>query len=243
MGLERLLCIFIALVWRAYHMQRSYAFLGVIQVLFVSVLLISNIAASKMTSFLGFTFDGGTLLFPLSYIFGDILTEVYGYKQSRSVIWLGFVAALGMALLLYVVGLLPPAPDWSNQAAYEAILGVTPRIVCASVIAYVCGEFMNSFILAKMKIATGGKWLWTRTIGSTIVGELVDSALFVTIAFAGLFPFGVLITIILSNYIFKTLVEVAFTPLTYAIIGFLKKKEHEDYFDYGTDFNPLPHLK
>jgi len=205
----------------------------------VSVLLISNVASSKIVDFGWFTFDGGTLLFPLSYIFGDILTEVYGYKNSRGVIWLGFFCTFVMALVFIIVGKLPPAPGWNNQAAYDAILGLTPRIVAASLIAYFCGEFSNSFVLAKMKIFTKGRWLWTRTIGSTVVGELVDSALFIVIAFLGVLPNALLVTLIISNYIFKTLVEVVFTPVTYKVVAFLKKNEREDYYDYDTDFNPF----
>lgn len=220
-------------------MQRSYRYLGTLSVFFVSVLLISNVASSKIVDFGWFTFDGGTLLFPLSYIFGDILTEVYGYKNSRGVIWLGFFCTFVMALVFIIVGKLPAAPGWDNQAAYNAILGLTPRIVAASLIAYFCGEFSNSFVLAKMKILTKGKWLWTRTIGSTVVGELVDSALFIVIAFLGVLPNALLLTLIVSNYIFKTLVEIVFTPVTYKVVGFLKKNEREDYYDYDTDFNPF----
>jgi len=220
-------------------MEKSYKYLSAISVFFVSVLLISNIASSKIVDLHWFTFDGGTLLFPLSYIFGDILTEVYGYKKSRQVIWLGFFAAIIMSLVLIIVGKLPSAADWENQAAYDKILGLTPRIVVASLIAYFCGEFSNSFILAKMKIATKGRWLWTRTIGSTIVGEFFDSLIFVLIAFGGLLSTPLLITVIFSNYIFKTLVEILFTPLTYKIINFLKKNEAEDFYDYNTNFNPF----
>ena len=220
-------------------MEKNYGYLAVISVLFVSVLLISNVASTKIVDFGWFTFDGGTLLFPLSYIFGDILTEVYGYKRSRGVIWLGFLSALVMSLVFMAVGALPAASDWGNQEAYDAILGQTPRIVLASLIAYLAGEFSNSFILAKMKIMTAGKHLWARTIGSTVVGELIDSTLFILIAFAGILPASLLLTLIVSNYIFKTLIEVAFTPLTYKIVNFLKKKEGEDYYDTGTNFNPF----
>jgi len=220
-------------------MEKNYRYLGSISVFFVSVLLISNIASTKIVDFGWFTFDGGTLLFPLSYIFGDILTEIYGYKRSRRVIWLGFFSALMMSIVLMVVGALPAAADWHNQAAYDAILGLTPRIVLASLIAFLSGEFSNSFILAKMKIWTKGKMLWTRTIGSTIVGELVDSAFFIVIAFAGVLPNDLLVTLIISNYIFKTAVEVVFTPLTYWVVSFLKKNEREDYYDVNTNFNPF----
>jgi uncharacterized integral membrane protein (TIGR00697 family) len=220
-------------------MQKNYKYLGTISVFFVSVLLISNVASTKIVDLKWFVFDGGTLLFPLSYIFGDILTEVYGYKNSRSVIWMGFFMALLMSIIFIVVGKLPAASGWNNQTAYDAILGLTPRIVCASLIAYFFGEFSNSFILAKMKILTKGKWLWTRTIGSTVVGELVDSALFIMIAFFGILPGSLLLTLIISNYLFKTAVEILFTPITYKVIKFLKIKESEDYYDVDTNFNPF----
>ena len=220
-------------------MQKNYKYLGAISVFFVSVLLISNVASTKIVDLKWFTFDGGTLLFPLSYIFGDILTEVYGYKKSRGVIWLGFFMALLMSIVFIIVGKLPAAVDWNNQAAYDAILGLTPRIVGASLIAYFFGEFSNSFVLAKMKILTKGKWLWTRTIGSTLVGELVDSTLFILIAFVGVLPNSLLVTLIISNYIFKTGLEILFTPATYRVVKFLKTKEGEDYYDRDTNFNPF----
>ena len=220
-------------------MQRNYKYLSTISVLFVSVLLISNIASTKIVDLKWFVFDGGTLLFPLSYIFDDILTEVYGYKESRKTIWLGFFSALMMSIIFIIVDKLPPATGWNNQAAFDAILGLTPRIVCASLIAYFFGEFSNSFVLAKMKILTKGKWLWTRTIGSTVVGELVDSTIFILIAFFGILPNSLLFTLIVSNYLFKTAVEVLFTPITYKVVSFLKRKENEDYYDINTDFNPF----
>ena len=221
------------------YMNKNYKYLSTISVFFVSVLLISNVASTKIVDFKWFTFDGGTLLFPLSYIFGDVLTEVYGYKRSRIVIWLGFFSALMMSLIFIIVGKLPSAPGWNNQVAYDVILGLTPRIVLASLIAYTVGEFSNSYVLAKMKIWTKGKWLWTRTIGSTIIGELLDSVLFILIAFYGILPSSLLLTLIISNYIFKTGVEVLFTPLTYKVINFLKKKENEDYYDVDTNFSPF----
>jgi uncharacterized integral membrane protein (TIGR00697 family) len=207
--------------------------------LFVAVVLISNVASSKILVLGPFTFDGGTILFPISYIFGDILTEVYGYQQSRRVIWTGFGCALLMSLTFAVVGALPPAPGWEGQAAYLAILGQTPRIVIASLVAYFSGEFSNSFTLAKMKLLTQGRWLWTRTIGSTIVGEGVDTLLFVTIAFAGTLPMSLLVSVIISNYVFKTGFEAIATPFTYQVVSFLKHSEREDYFDYDTNFNPF----
>ncbi|MCC6323336.1 queuosine precursor transporter [Candidatus Nomurabacteria bacterium] len=218
---------------------KNFKYLGTIGVFFVAVLLISNVVSTKIIDFGWFTFDGGTLLFPLSYIFGDILTEVYGYKRARGVIWLGFFCALLMSIVFIVVGKLPAASDWGNQAAYDAILGFTPRIVLASLVAYLAGSFSNSMILAKMKIWTKGKMLWARTVGSTIVGELVDSTLFILIAFWGILPGSLLMTLIMSNYIFKTLVEIIFTPATYRMIRMLKKEEDYDHYDHETNFNPF----
>ncbi|HDN79140.1 MAG: VUT family protein [Chloroflexi bacterium] len=220
-------------------MRRSYRYFDIIMALFVAVLLISNIASSKILLLGPFTFDGGTILFPISYIFGDILTEVYGYRRSRRVIWMGFFCAALMAVTLSIVGKLPPAPGWEGQKAYEMILGMTPRIVLGSLIAYWAGEFSNSYTLAKMKIITKGRWLWTRTIGSTLVGEGVDTLLFCTIAFAGVLPWGLLSSVIISNYVFKCGLEAAMTPVTYQIVNSLKRAEQEDYYDYETDFNPF----
>ncbi|HIK54569.1 MAG TPA: queuosine precursor transporter [Synechococcales cyanobacterium M55_K2018_004] len=220
-------------------MPKAYKHLDTITGFFVAVLLISNIASTKILNLGPFTFDGGTILFPLSYIFGDILTEVYGYARSRKVIWIGFLSAALMSVTFAVVGALPPAEGWNHQAAYEAILGQAPRIVFASLIAYFAGEFSNSFTLAKMKIVTNGRHLWMRTIGSTLVGQWVDTALFVAIAFAGTLPNSLLWTLVVSNYIFKCGVEALFTPITYWVTGWLKQQEHEDYYDRDTDFNPF----
>jgi queuosine precursor transporter len=217
----------------------AYRYFDLIMALFVSVLIISNIASSKIVDVGPFTFDGGTLLFPISYIFGDILTEVYGYRRSRRVIWAGFGAAALMAGVLALVGALPPAEGWEHQDAYEAILGTTPRIVLGSLIAYFAGEFSNSYVLAKMKIWTQGRWLWTRTIGSTLVGEGVDTLLFVLIAFGGTLPWRLFWSILASNYVFKVGLEAAMTPITYRITNFLKRSENEDVYDIGTDFNPF----
>ncbi len=220
-------------------MEKNYKYLGAISVFFVSVLLISNVASTKIVDLNWFVFDGGTLLFPIAYIFGDILTEVYGYRRAKGVIWLGFSMALLMSVVFMIVGALPPASDWGNQEAYNAILGLTPRIVFASLVAYLAGSFLNSFIMAKMKIYTQGRMLWARTIGSTLVGELIDSTLFILIAFTGILPMSLLITLIISNYLFKSAVEILFTPVTYKVVKFLKQKESEDYYDTDTDFNPL----
>ena len=217
----------------------TFKFYTAISVFFVSILLISNVASTKLVSFFGLTLDGGTILFPLSYIFADILTEVYGFRRSRSVIWLGFFSALVMSLVFIIVGALPAAPEWGNQAAYDAILGLTPFIVIGSLVAYFCGEFSNSYLLAKMKIWMHGKHLWARTIGSTLVGQLVDSSLFVIIAFGMMLPGSVLIALIVSNYVFKVAVEVLFTPVTYAAMRFLKESEGVDVYDVDTNFNPF----
>lgn len=220
-------------------MNKSFKHLDTITALFVTVLLISNVASTKIVAFGPFTFDGGTILFPLSYIFGDILTEVYGYARSRKVIWIGFIAALLMSLTFIIVGALPPAADWPNQEAYNKILGLTPRIVIASLIAYFAGEFSNSFTLAKLKLITNGQRLWLRTIGSTLIGQVVDTALFILIAFTGVVPNSLLWTLIVSNYLFKCGVEILFTPVTYAVTGWLKQQEREDYYDRNTNFNPF----
>ena len=219
--------------------NKSLLYIDIITALFVAVLLISNIVSTKILKLGPFTFDGGTILFPLSYIFGDILTEVYGYKRARRVIWLGFFSALLMSAVVIIVGKLAPAADWPFQEDYMNILGLTPRIVIASLVAFFAGSFSNSFTLAKMKIWTKGKWLWTRTIGSTIIGEGIDTVLFVLIAFAGVFSWPLVVSVIISNYIFKVLVEVLITPITYKVVNFLKKKEGVDVYDKETKFNPF----
>lgn len=217
----------------------SYRYFDVLVAFFVAVLLISNIASTKILTFWGFTFDGGTLLFPLSYIFGDILTEVYGFRRSRRVIWLGFISALLMALILFIVQKLPPSPSWPNQQAFESLIGFVPRIVIASLIAYFIGGFSNSITLSLLKIKTKGKFLWLRTIFSTIIGEGIDTIAFCMIAFYGTIPGNVLWTIIISNYIFKCSIEILLTPLTYKIVGFLKRKEKVDVYDFGERYNPF----
>ncbi|MFA6391421.1 MAG: queuosine precursor transporter [Patescibacteria group bacterium] len=219
--------------------DKRYKHLGTISVLFVSVLLISNIVSTKIIDLGFFSFDGGTLIFPLSYIFGDILTEVYGFRQSRKVIWLGFICALLMSVTIILIGKLPADPNWTNQNAYDVILGLTPRLVIASLIAYFAGEFSNAIILAKLKIRTKGRWLWSRTIASTVIGQLIDSLLFIVIAFSGILPKELLISLIISNYVFKLAFEIVLTPATYKVVNYLKKSEQEDYYDINTKFNPL----
>jgi uncharacterized integral membrane protein (TIGR00697 family) len=218
---------------------RQFRYFDILVALFVAVLLISNIASTKILTLWKFTFDGGTLLFPLSYIFGDILTEVYGYKRSRRIIWLGFISALLMSLVFYIVQILPAATDWPNQQAFEQILGFLPRIVIASLLAYFAGEFTNSVTLSRLKIITAGRYLWMRTIGSTLLGQGIDTLIFCLVAFYGVLPGNILWAVIVSNYIFKCSIEILFTPLTYGIVGFLKKKENLDTFDHGVRYNPF----
>jgi queuosine precursor transporter len=220
-------------------MEKSPKYLIYIAGLFVAVLLISNTVSTKILDLGPLQFDGGTILFPLAYIFGDVLTEVYGYKKTRKIIWLGFGSILLMSVVYGVVGMLPPAQGWNNNDAYMQILGIVPRIALASMIAYFAGEFSNSYVLAKMKVWTKGKWLWTRTIGSTIVGEGIDTALFVLIAFYGVLPNSLLVAVLISNYVFKVGIEVLFTPVTYKVVGWLKKKEGIDVYDRKTKFNPF----
>ncbi len=233
-------------------MTRAYRYYDLIMAAFVAVLLISNIASSaKIIDWgvsiagLPLAFDAGTLLFPISYIFGDILTEVYGYARGRRVIWAGFTLAALMGLTFWAVARLPGEANWqasAGQAAYNAILGGVSNggILVASLAAYFAGEFSNSFVLAKLKIATQGRYLWLRTIGSTLVGEGVDSTIFVLIASAfGVFPWAAALSIIVANYVFKVAIEVIFTPVTYRIVNALKRAEGVDYYDRNTDFNPF----
>lgn len=219
--------------------NNHFKYYDIITGLFVSVLIISNIASAKVARIGIFNFDGGTILFPISYIFGDILTEVYGYTKSRRIIWTGFFCLILMALTLAAVQYLPAAKDWTNQQAYETILGFMPRLVIASITAYWLGEFTNSFVLAKMKIWTGGKHLWARTIGSTIFGEGVDSLVFGLIAFYGTMPFFAVANLMGTIYVFKVLFEAFATPLTYKIVSFLKREESTDVYDKNTNFNPF----
>ncbi len=222
--------------------MKRYKYLDLITVVFVVVLLLSNLVANnKISQIKNFTFGSGIIFFPLSYLIGDILTEVYGYSKSRRVIWIGFGAMVLSIIAIQVILLLPPANGWNNQSAYETVFSNVPRTVIASMIAFWAGEFSNSFTLAKMKILTKGKSLWTRTIGSTVIGEAVDTLIFYPLAFAGLvsFPWHLIFKVMVANYLLKVLWEVIATPITYKIVSFLKKKEHEDFYDYKTDFNPF----
>jgi len=211
----------------------------VIAALFVTCLITANIIIAKQISIGGIILPAAIIIFPLSYIIGDVLTEVYGYQQARRVIWLGFLCNLITVVAIWIAQKLPPAPVFEAQAAYERILGSTPRFLLASFVAYLAGEFTNSFVLAKMKIITKGRWLWTRTIGSTLVGQGVDTVVVLVIAFVGVLPLSVLGIMVLSHWLAKSVYEVIATPLTYVVVGYLKRKEGVDVYDYGVDFNPL----
>ena len=229
------------------HAPRQYRYYEFVMAAFVTVLICANLIGPAKISqvelpVLGtLVFGAGVLFFPISYVFGDILTEVYGYARARRVIWAGFAGLAFASFMAYVVVALPPAPFWKNQQAYEIAFGQAWRVAGASMIAYFCGEFVNSYVLARMKIATAGKWLWTRTIGSTIVGEAVDSALFYPLAFygTGIIPNDRLIQVMLFQFVAKVAVEVVFTPVTYKVVAALKRAEHEDYYDRHTDFSPF----
>jgi len=207
--------------------------------LFVTCLLTANTIAAKLVVVAGVTLTAAIVIFPLSYVLGDVLTEVWGYAAARRVIWLGFACNLVMVVAIWAGGALPAAPFGAPQAAYDQVLGQTPRILGASFVAYLFGEFANAFVLAKLKIATHGRWLWLRTIGSTVVGQALDSAIFVTLAFAGTLPSRDLAGIAVGQWIAKVLYEAAGTPLVYAVVGWLKARERVDAFDVQTDFNPL----
>jgi len=230
--------------------RRAYRYYDLIMALFVTVLLISNLLSSAkivdLKTSLGpiaLAFDAGTLVFPISYIFGDVLTEVYGYRRSRRVIWAGFGANALLAFLVWLAGVLPGESEWmdyAGQDAYDAILGGISGLIVASLVAYFLGEFSNSYVLAKMKVWTGGRLLWVRTIGSTLVGQAVDTTVFMLIATAlGVFPPEILLSLIVTNYILKVGFEALLTPLTYRVVNALKAAENEDYFDRQTDFNPF----
>lgn len=211
----------------------------VVVAFFVTCLLTANILAVKLISLFGWLLPAGVILFPLSYLFGDVLTEVYGYSAARFVIWLGFLCNLLMVVAIFLAGIAPAAPVWHDQAAYNAILGFTPRALFASFVAYLIGEFANSFILAKMKIATKGRWLWTRTVGSTLVGEGLDTVIFIALAFWNILPLPLLLMTMLTQWIIKVAYEVLATPLTYLLVGVLKRRENIDTYDYQTRFNPF----
>jgi uncharacterized integral membrane protein (TIGR00697 family) len=211
----------------------------IVTVLFVAALIASNIIAVKLFVVADRVLPAAIIVFPLSYIIGDVLTEVYGYRQTRRVIWLGFLANLFVVLAIWLGGLLPAASFWDGQEAYDRVLGLVPRILAASFLAYLLGEFANAYILAKIKIAMRGRLLWVRTIASTIVGQGIDSGVFITLAFAGTIPTNVLVELIVTQWLVKTAYEAAATPLTYVTVGFLKRREELDTYDTDTRFNPL----
>lgn len=211
----------------------------VICTVFVTSLLTANIIAVKLIEVFGLVLPAAIIIFPLSYIAGDVLTEVYGYARTRQVIWLGFLCNLLAVTAIWCGQMLPAAPFWKGQEAYEVILGYTPRLLAASFAAYLVGEFANSIVLAKMKLATKGRWLWTRTIGSTLVGQGLDSLVFIALAFGGTVSLPSLATIIVTQWLGKSLYEAAATPLTYVVVNSLKRSEGIDVYDYDTCFNPL----
>lgn len=211
----------------------------IIAVIFVTCLIVSNITAVKLIDVMGYIIPGAIVIFPISYIIGDVLTEVYGFAKARMVIWLGFGANLFAVATFMLVGVLPAAGFWEAGDAYATILGATPRILAASFAAYLIGEFANSYILARLKVAMEGRHLWVRTIGSSVVGQTLDSSVFITIAFYGVFPTTVLLSLIATQIVFKLGYEILATPVTYAVVNWLKKSEGLDHFDRTTVFNPF----
>ena len=206
---------------------------------FITSLITANIIAVKLIAVWGLVLPAAMVIFPLSYLFGDVLTEVYGYHRARQVIWLGFACNLLTVLAIWAGQMLPAASFWDGQAAYERILGYTPRIFLASFLAYLVGEFANSYVLARLKIATHGRWLWTRTIGSTLVGQALDSGVFITLAFVGTIPAAEVATAIVTQWLAKSCYEALATPITYGVVAFLKRREGLDVYDYDTNFNPI----
>jgi uncharacterized integral membrane protein (TIGR00697 family) len=218
---------------------RTFRYYDILISVFVAVLLISNLVGQKIAAIGWFRISGAQLLFPVTYIFGDIFTEVYGYGASRRAIWLGFSASALMAIMGVITIALPPAPDWHNQEAFKTVFYTVPRLIVASLIAYWAGEFANSYTLAKMKLLTRGRFLWTRTVGSTVVGQGVDTIIMMTLGFAGIVEWSDIGKLIVSGYLGKVIYEVLMTPATYAVVGWLKRREHVDTFDYETDFSPF----
>jgi queuosine precursor transporter len=219
---------------------RQFRAFDIVMAAFVAILLLSNvIGAGKVAELSGWTFGAGILFFPLGYVIGDVLTEVYGYARARRCIWVGFSALLFMAFMSWVVVSLPPAAGWEGQAAYESVFGQVPRIVLASIVAFWAGEFVNSFVLAKMKVWTKGKHLWSRTIGSTMVGQGIDSLIFYPLAFWGVWDNAQVVTVMITNWGLKVAWEAVLTPVTYAVVGWLKRHEGVDLYDDATNFTPF----
>ncbi|WP_207479454.1 queuosine precursor transporter [Arenibaculum pallidiluteum] len=221
------------------HAQHSSWFLLIVA-LFVTCLLVSNVTAVKLVMVSGLVLPAAVVIFPISYIIGDVLTEVYGFARARQVIWLGFLCNLLAVAAFAVGGALPPAPFWEGQEAYQQILGSAPRILAASFMAYLAGELVNAYVLARLKVMTGGRMLWLRTIGSTLVGQLIDSAIFIGIAFAGVMPVEALVAAAVTQWLVKSAFEAVATPVTYAVVAFLKRMEGLDVYDGDTRFSPLP---
>ncbi|MFC6619883.1 queuosine precursor transporter [Novosphingobium panipatense] len=220
--------------------RRHYRYFDYVMAGFVAILLLSNlIGASKLASWQGVTFGAGILFFPVSYVIGDVLTEVYGYANARRCVWAGFIALIFMAFMSFIVVAMPPADGWNGQAAYEMVFGSTWRIVLASLIGFWAGEFVNSFVLARMKLLTAGRHLWLRTIGSTVFGQAVDSAFFYPIAFLGIWTHEQVLTVMVTNWGMKVLWEAVLTPVTYAVVGWLKAREGVEVFDENLDFSPF----
>ena len=217
----------------------TYRYFDLVGMVFVAMLLMANTVGSKILQVGPLSLPGGILVFPITYIFGDVLTEVYGYSASRRIIWMGLFLLGVMSAVYALVGALPSAVFWTHQASYEAVLGQAPRIALASMVAYFAGEFSNSYVLAKMKVWTHGRALWSRTIGSTVVGEGVDTVVFVLVAFVGTYRANELWVVIVSNYLVKVAYEVIATPFTYRVVAFLKNREGVDYFDHDTRFSPF----
>jgi queuosine precursor transporter len=216
----------------------SLAFVVVVA-LFITTLITANITAVKLVGLFGLVLPAAVVVFPISYICGDVLTEVYGYRVARRVIWLGFFCNLLAVVAIYLGGILPAAPFWEGQVAYETILGYTPRLLAASFLAYLVGEFANAIVLAKMKVTTNGRWLWSRTIGSTIIGQGLDSLVFIVLAFVGTIPASAMLAAIMTQWLVKSLYEALATPLTYVVVNRLKRSEGLDVYDRDTSFNPL----
>ncbi|MGE5654099.1 MAG: queuosine precursor transporter [Bacillota bacterium] len=219
--------------------MKQYRLFDLVACSFVATLLISNIVAVKVVSIFGMSFSGAIILFPVTYIFGDILTEVYGYAQSRKAIWMGFGAQGLLAVIVSVVGVMKPAQGWELQGAYEQILMVAPRMALASLAAYVVGSFLNSIVLSRVKVATSGRHLWIRTISSTVVGELADSLIFFNVALFCVLPSSVIGAMIVNSWVFKSAYEILATPFTYAVVGWLKRSEGVDAFDTNASYNPF----
>jgi uncharacterized integral membrane protein (TIGR00697 family) len=219
--------------------SRHYKYLDALTTAFVVILLVSNLIAQKVCQIGPFAVSGAVLLFPITYIFGDVFTEVYGFGASRRAIWLGFFGTGLLYLMAAITIALPPAPGWHNQQAFATVFGFIPRILAASLIAFWAGEFANSYTMARMKVFTDGRMLWTRTVGSTIVGQAVDTTLVIVLTFAGTVPFSTIGNMVVTGYLLKVGYEVLATPLTYLVINWLKKAESSDVFDRDGDFNPF----